>query len=535
MADTGTAPSECTRELDDLQSWVRQSLRALLGTPSEDRPAIDIAVERRVGDGGVFVCSEPEAQTSEKKDGVTHRYNPSWHLDVPLRRDAEGVVRGRIDLVWKRHYDLTSIERDLVKGWCTETVRLMDLAPDLHSFVRSSHMDRIVPRVVARALLEEIDDDAVGENRLTDTLETALAFVKGCAQSTYEGTRLQLTVSVNGRPAAPGRRLARLDDYADRDARPWAVLLGSSADTVLRVSGDGYVGGLEAAAPRPEWRPENGRDESPTAMPVPLSSPAAAAQADPGVAVVTCLQGGSLLVTCGGTLLFSFRAGAWTFHSQDLFAVQWSGVNQKHGVKRAVLESLVDASFAGHGACVAVIRDGALHRRQDQSLEDFERRVTDERHSCWDRLRKILPAPTTDPASGERRSVLWGSLAAFLDEGVDEDIRARLFKRPNAEIVYFQELSRAQRLELLTVDGATLVCGFTGEVLGVGVIVQDIAAVTGGGGRSAAAQTLAQHGTCFKVSQDGPITMWRKETRERAGRYAPIQARAPKVGTFGAA
>jgi hypothetical protein len=76
----------------------------------------------------------------------------------------------------------------------------------------------------------------------------------------------------------------------------------------------------------------------------------------------------------------------------------------------------------------------------------------------------------------------------------------------------FQDLERILRLELLSIDGATVI-NHRGEILAVGAIIRISNSGTGGG-RSAAAEGLAKLGLGIKISQDGSITGYRPEFRK---------------------
>ena len=65
----------------------------------------------------------------------------------------------------------------------------------------------------------------------------------------------------------------------------------------------------------------------------------------------------------------------------------------------------------------------------------------------------------------------------------------------------FHELSRKLRQELVAMDGATVV-DLDGTIIAVGAILK-IEAGSEGGGRLAAATTLAKYGIAIKISQDG--------------------------------
>jgi hypothetical protein len=58
-------------------------------------------------------------------------------------------------------------------------------------------------------------------------------------------------------------------------------------------------------------------------------------------------------------------------------------------------------------------------------------------------------------------------------------------------------------------DGAT-VLDHTGMILAAGAIVE-VPAGSVGGGRLAATRSLARFGAAFKVSQDGPVTLYGRD------------------------
>ena len=73
----------------------------------------------------------------------------------------------------------------------------------------------------------------------------------------------------------------------------------------------------------------------------------------------------------------------------------------------------------------------------------------------------------------------------------------------------FHELDRKLRLELLGIDGATII-DYDGNILAVGAIIK-IEAGSLGGGRLAAAKTLSNYGISIKVSADGSIEGFRMD------------------------
>jgi DNA integrity scanning protein DisA with diadenylate cyclase activity len=73
----------------------------------------------------------------------------------------------------------------------------------------------------------------------------------------------------------------------------------------------------------------------------------------------------------------------------------------------------------------------------------------------------------------------------------------------------FAELSRRQRLEMLSMDGATLIRQ-DGTIICAGAILR-VPGGSVGGGRLAAAHAISAHGVGIKISQDGPVKAFVRE------------------------
>ena len=132
-------------------------------------------------------------------------------------------------------------------------------------------------------------------------------------------------------------------------------------------------------------------------------------------------------------------------------------------IREVIYTSSIDSSFARTGACIGVI--------DPQSVENLEVAINQN-----DYLQ-----------SGECSKT----------QTLNMIVRDRKF----------QELDRRLRQELLAIDGAT-VLSVDGQILAVGAILK-IAGGSAGGGRLAAAKTLAEFGLGIKVSQDGGISGFR--------------------------
>lgn len=190
-----------------------------------------------------------------------------------------------------------------------------------------------------------------------------------------------------------------------------------------------------------------------------------------GRVAVALNKHGEILVFRDGQLLFARRNGNWHFLTHSPILGQMV-VPRDPKIRGAVYETVLDASFERRGACIGIVGSGQSEK--------------------WQSL--VSPADRVDHTNSDRARALSGV------------IRGRAF----------QDLERTLRLELVSIDGATVI-NHKGEILAVGAIVQISNSGTGGG-RTAAAQGLARVGLGIKISQDGSISG-----------YRPKSARASKV------
>jgi hypothetical protein len=100
------------------------------------------------------------------------------------------------------------------------------------------------------------------------------------------------------------------------------------------------------------------------------------------------------------------------------------------------------------------------------------------------------------------------------DRWTEQNERRSLFSNATS----FLDLGRRQRLELLSMDGATILQQ-DGRIVTAGAILQ-VPGGSAGGGRLAAAQAIAQYGVGIKVSQDGPIAGWTATAGEMTKRFS---------------
>lgn len=187
---------------------------------------------------------------------------------------------------------------------------------------------------------------------------------------------------------------------------------------------------------------------------------------------------GDMLVFKKKQLVFVKRNSKWiyldsfTIHSafKNRYhhnAVEFDEFDRKKFADEVYLSAL-DTSFAHTGGCIAIIEDKYIDIVKQKC---FPKDSLDNEDNINEKKAIIKRLISTGSIDGEKQ--------------------------------YFQYLDRKLRLELLSLDGAT-VLDSSGKILCVGAIVK-IDGGSEGGGRLAATKELAKYGLAMKISMDGNI------------------------------
>ena len=186
---------------------------------------------------------------------------------------------------------------------------------------------------------------------------------------------------------------------------------------------------------------------------------------------------GDMLVFKSKHLVFVKRNGKWIYlDSHNINSIiqtkykDYGLADESESKKFAdeVYLSILDTSFAHTGGCIAIVDSKNI---EVVKLQCFPKDSLDNEVDSTEKKAIIGRLISTGSVDGEKQ--------------------------------YFQYLDRKLRLELLSLDGATVIDS-SGRILCVGAIVK----VEGGsedGGRTAAAKELAKYGLSMKISVDGTI------------------------------
>lgn len=323
----------------------------------------------------------------------------------------------------------------------------------LEPYGRALHDLRSLPMIGAASAVQDVVLRAIavqlGGERAR-ILREAIRFLFLCSVSRYEGQPIHLNLLVDLEETARAA-FKSLEDFGGHE---WHSLLGSGLETGIALNRRGGIVKVEelgeetaTSGARNALRPDAFRRIGDWAA------------GDARVAL-SLARTGDLLIHQGQILRYIYRSGRWRGVPVAVALRQsWcDGARIGPDLKNAVIASVMDASIGHHGACLAIVVKGARTGFDNAGLIE----------------------------AGDR----WHS-----------NVKSRLYAHDR-----FPDLSRRQRLELLSIDGAT-VLDHTGRILAAGAIVE-VPAGSRGGGRLAATRSLARYGAAFKVSQDGPVTLY---------------------------
>jgi len=302
---------------------------------------------------------------------------------------------------------------------------------------------------VLRTLPGKIVARTIGGDHHESMLAT-IDWLEAWADRHYEG--MSVTGALGFDPHAQGGSIG----LSELSSLEFAAVLSNGVDTMIWVDPRGCVAGHQCLA-RPAVTPPF----------APYTHAGLAAWAVDGRVVLVLTEKDEILVFKDSQMLFAKRSGRWHFLTHRPFVTRMPVPNSL-AVRRAVYESCLDASFMHHGACLGVVTAGCGR--------DWEEVVMREDRLC-----------NSDSLKARTLGLLLAGRT-------------------------FPELDRRLRMELLSVDGATVI-DHQGRVLAVGAILR-IPGGSTGGGRLAAARVLATLGLGIKVSQDGSIICLHGEAAE---------------------
>jgi hypothetical protein len=339
---------------------------------------------------------------------------------------------------------------------------------------------------IERIITERAICKSLTTNHLT--LQHLISSITAWSQRTYEGHRTAFGFILTNRKAKETNKNLFSDNFLAHD---YSALLSDGINTFLEVSADGYITGYITA---PKKVDEN--------LLVPYEYLKMANLCTGNKIGVCLLIEGDILIFKNRSLMFAKRSGNWVCFNHDVIIDRLAErAGESEDVRKAVYLSAIDTSFNRCGGCIVHVNMGERPNVlkhinvADVLCEDCYNFITSE-----SKTRSFFADLAGDS------EVQNTPFSEFLKEDKCSKI-ANLIKLINNR--KFQELDRKLRLELMAIDGATVV-DYDGRILAVGAIIK-IEAGSSGGGRLAAAKMLSNYGIAIKISNDGSIQGFRTD------------------------
>lgn len=451
----------------------------------------------------ILECSVGPFPTHKKKKGYEWlRVTGSaerW-IKIPGSSDQDKPGSQPIGLRMSRALSFEKADSDFLESYA-KSISELARAGEFDFFEEAK--ETLVSRAIAGQLSNELDENNAFQIR--SLVISILNYLQQATSMTYEGKRLALNIvfdadekNFEGNGAAP----YTLAEYKDL---PWAPALGATHDTAISVcihDGEVKVHSLQDLTSSLNASGERGTDTGSEEVPAPERMAMMAAWTSQGSRVgFSLFESGDIAIVVGGIVRYVYRQGSWrTFQLTHVLSKAWGGMKLPRNIKTSVIETVLDASFHRHGGGLAIVSSGQRGRYNAEIRDQVFRPV--EGGAELPQNSSSHSKPYWQYAGGES---IASNLANSNTLSTLADKRKSLFENGRISL-YFQHLSRSQRLELLNMDGATIL-DHEGRILGIGVIFP-LKSADQTGGRESAARTLAQFGCAFKVSQDGPVSLY---------------------------
>ncbi len=318
------------------------------------------------------------------------------------------------------------------------------------------------------------------------TLQSLLSTLSNWGMRTYEGNHASFGFILSSKKSKESNQNLHIKNFLNKD---FCALLSDGTNTFMEISSDGY---LLNYVNSPKVNNED--------LLVPFEYLKMANLCVGSKIGICLLEDGDILLFKDKMLIFAKRSGNWVcFTHQVIIDKLADRFGDGEEIRKAIYLSSLDTSFNKCGGCVVHVSNGERYNvlkhinPADVLIEDCYNHIMEESKS------KSFFAELTEDKDYE-------PFSEFIRQ--DKCTKtANLIKIINGR--KFHELGRKLRLELMGIDGATII-DYDGTILAVGAIIK-IEAGSSGGGRLAAAKMLSNYGISMKISNDGSIQGFRTD------------------------
>ncbi len=401
---------------------------------------------------------------------------PGAHVEPELH--DQGTTRGK-PVSYADGYNSLKLRSSELSPYRTVLKRSQRFSPEERELVDSA-------AVIIAKLVPIKDKDLVNEARAAIALRIIVAYIgiednvqhafrraitllEQWASETYEGGRISSGFVIDTTLEVAGRS-SPLRSFSPSWSNDYLKVAAGGYDTFFRLTPDGRLDRHEVADPP---------DSDMPFCPVRSRQIASKTLGTSSIAG-TLNRNGEIGIFSNGKLVFAKRHGRWLYFSHEQCVSKLTNIgsksyNERRPVREAVYTTCLDVSFARTGGCICILTGEGRKRLREVVAEDDLIETSGPSFDAYGR-RDWRPKPVAASVKG----------------------------------MYFQDVDRRIMQEVCGLDGA-LILSNTGEIVAAGVIVA-VKGHKGGGGRYAAAQTLANYGVAIKISEDGSIQAFRNTT-----------------------
>lgn len=379
-------------------------------------------------------------------------------------------------LVLKRGQPFKMLELNLLKSIISEINTISELGIEDENYIRSLQ-DQAIEKAICLSLSDS--DTAV-------TMQGIITELSKWASRTYEGKKVELGIILN--QSVDNGEIADKSQFSKIMNKDFFALLSDGKDSFIEFDKKGnLIGYVQAGKSR----------QIQTITPYVFENIARYCSEKKIGIVLT--ENGDILIFRNRSLMFSKRLGVWNVYSHEevIQLLANRGSYSLKDIRRSIYYTALDVSYGYSGGCLIYLNkdtvESALshinaHDILDESYYEIKKKQEIANASKLYNLHSLSQVE-------EMFSV---SYSQFL---VDQKCYKAQCLKKIIDGKKFHELSRKLRQELVAMDGATVV-DLDGTIIAVGAILK-IEAGSEGGGRLAAATTLAKYGIAIKISQDG--------------------------------
>lgn len=377
-------------------------------------------------------------------------------------------------IVLKRGQAFKSFEVNLIRSIIDALNDVSDM-----NITDKLYLSKLQSMAIERALIETLTDTGA------DTIIDIIDHLGKWASRTYEGKMVTLGILVNLGATSDAPNSVTYRDVMEND---FFALFTDAKNSFMEFDRNGTMLGY-----------------------VTIKNPKKVATISPDVyekvaricndkRIGICLtEQGDVLIFYARQLIFAKRNGNWCVYSHEeiIRLLQNNVSSAAKQIRRAIYNTALDCSFAYKGACLAYIDKDKI---ADALTHIDAADIICEEYFDLKKQKELEEAGKLYNLGNAKEIIDRFSLSyeEFLDK--NQHSKTMTVRRIVAG-KKIHELDRKLVEEMTSIDGATIV-DYEGTIIAVGAIIK-IEAGSQGGGRLAAAKTLAKYGVAIKVSQDG--------------------------------